>query len=85
MKAAKGLLARRSELIRGGDPATTEEVRAVWRRLDTLAEGARAQFPLSDSAVAALRADLQRRVFSLHAAEIAAHECSTAAARSSAG
>jgi hypothetical protein len=46
-------------------------VRQSWQRLDELATSAQERFPLSDSAVADLRADLQRRVLALHDAEVA--------------
>jgi len=57
-----------------GDAKTrTAAVRQSWRRLDALARSAQERFPLSDSAAADLRGDLQRRVLALHDAEVAAH------------
>jgi hypothetical protein len=73
MREAKLLLARRSELLHSDGPAATEDVRQSWQRLDELAKSAQAQFPLSDSAVTDLRADLQRRVLALYEAEVSAH------------
>ena len=73
MRQAKLLLARRSELLHSDGPAATEDVRQSWQRLDELAKSAQAQFPLSDSAVTDLRADLQRRVLALYEAEVSAH------------
>jgi hypothetical protein len=73
MREAKALMAERSDLIHRGDPDATAAVRTVWQRLDQLSNAAREQFPLSDSATTDLRADLQRRVFALHEAEVAAH------------
>jgi hypothetical protein len=73
MREAKDLLARRSELLHSDVPAATEDVRRVWQRLDELAAAAGERFPLSDAASAELRADLQRRVVVLHAAEVEAH------------
>jgi len=77
-REAKDLLARKSELLHSDVPASTEEVRRVWQRLDELADAAGERFPLSDAAARDLRADLQRRVLALHAAEVAAHEALTA-------
>jgi len=74
MREAKDLLARRSELLHSDGPSATEAVRAVWARLDELAKAAEEHFPMSDSAVVELRAELQRRVLALHAGEAAAHE-----------
>ena len=51
----------------------TAAVRQSWQRLDELATSAQERFPLSDSAVVGLRADLQRRVLALHDADVAAH------------
>jgi hypothetical protein len=78
MREAKELIARRSELRHSGGVDAVDELRATWTRLDELAKAAQVQFPLSDPAVDELRADLQRRVLSLHAAEVAAHEALTA-------
>lgn len=74
MREAKTLLARRSELLHRDGPKATEEARRMWQRLDELAAAAQERFPLSDSAAAELRADLQRRVLALHEGEVAAHE-----------
>jgi len=78
MKEAKDLLARRSELMHSHVPDATDAVRQTWARLDELATVAQERFPLSDSAVTDLRADLQRRVLALHAAEVAASDSLTA-------
>ena len=83
MREAKELLARRSELMHSDVPDATDEVRGTWGRLDELAAAAQERFPLSDSAVADLRADLQRRVLALHAAEVAAHDALTATLKGS--
>jgi hypothetical protein len=83
MREAKELLARRSELMHSDVPDATDEVRRTWARLDELAAAAQERFPLSDSAVADLRADLQRRVLALHAAEVAAHDALTASLKGS--
>jgi hypothetical protein len=53
--------------------ALPDDVPAMRQRLDELARSAQERFPLSDSAVADLRADLERRVLALHDAEVAAH------------
>jgi Domain of unknown function (DUF4872)/Butirosin biosynthesis protein H, N-terminal len=79
MREAKELLARRAELMHSDGPEAVEEVRNAWKRLDELSNAAQERFPLSDSAVADLRADLQRRVLALHAAEVAAQESINAA------
>ena len=73
MREAKALLVRRSELLHSDVPTSTEEVRRVWERLEALSAAAGDRFPLSDAAAADLRADLQRRVLALHAAEVEAH------------
>ena len=78
LRQARELIARRSELLHSDVPASTAEVGAAWRRLDELAAAASERFPLSDTAVADLRADLQRRVLALHVAEVAAREQLTA-------
>ncbi|HEX6047755.1 MAG TPA: BtrH N-terminal domain-containing protein [Gemmatimonadaceae bacterium] len=78
MREAKALIARRSELLHSDVPASADDVRAAWQRLDDMAAAADARFPLSESAVQDLRADLKRRVLALHAAEVAAHEALTA-------
>ena len=74
MREAKELLARRSELLHSDGPPATDEVRRAWQRLDELAKAADERFPLSDGAVSDLRADLQRRVLTLHADEVAAQQ-----------
>ena len=74
MREAKDLLAHRSELMHSDGPEAVDEVRKAWQRLDELANVAQERFPLSDSAVDDLRADLKRRVLALHAAEVAAHD-----------
>jgi hypothetical protein len=79
MREAKELLAQRSELLHSDGPPATDAVRATWKRLDELATAAEQEFPLSASAVVNLRAELQRRVRAIHAAELAAHEALTAA------
>jgi hypothetical protein len=79
MREAKEVLARKSELLHSDVPASTDDIQAAWTRLDELATAASERFPLSDPAVSDLRADLQRRVLALHAAEVAAHEELTAA------
>jgi hypothetical protein len=73
MREAKNLLPRRAELLHSDGSESTEAVRQSWQRLDALARAAQEQFPLSESAVADLRADLQRRVLALHEGEVAAH------------
>jgi hypothetical protein len=78
MREAKELIARRSELLHSDVPASADEVRAVWGRLEELAAAAGARFPLSDRAAEDLRADLKRRVLALHAGEEAAYEALTA-------
>lgn len=78
MHEAKQLIARRSELLHSDVPASADDVRAAWQRLDELAAAAAARFPLSEGAAADLRADLKRRVLALHAIEVAAHEELTA-------
>ena len=78
MREAREVLARRSELMHSDGPPATEAVRAAWQRLDELAAAAEQQFPLSAAAVVDLRADLQRRVRAIHAAEVSAHEALTA-------
>ena len=77
MREAKELLARRSELLHSDGPPATDAVRATWQRLDELAAAADQSFPLSDSAIADLRVQLQGRVRAIHAAEVAAHEALT--------
>ena len=74
MREAKDLLARRSELLHSDGAGATAAVRATWQRLDELAKAADENFPLSVDAARDLRADLQRRVLALHAAEVEAHE-----------
>jgi hypothetical protein len=74
MREAKELLARRSELLHSDGVSATDAVRGAWARLDELANAADERFPLSEGAVADLRADLQRRVLALHAEEVAAQE-----------
>jgi len=73
MREAKELLAHRAELLHSDGPDATAAVRQSWQRLDELARSAQERFPLSDSAAADLRGDLQRRVLALHDAEVAAH------------
>ena len=82
MREAKELIAHRSELIHSGDPAATDGARKVWQRLDELSKAAQEKFPLSDSAVTDLRAELQRHVLALHAAEVTAHEALAAVVKS---
>ena len=76
MREAKELRARLSEL--SNRPAGVDEVRRTRQRLEDLAKSAQEKFPLSDIASQDLRADLQRRVLALHAAEVAAHEAMAA-------
>ena len=73
MHEAKQVLARRAESMHSDGPEAIEAVGQSWRRLAELATAAQEQFPLSESAVADLRADLQRRVLALHEGEVAAH------------
>ncbi len=70
MRQAKELYVRRSELLHNGGSA--DEMRAVWEQLGELARQAGAQFPLTDAAGAALRAQLQTRVLTLYEGEVAA-------------
>jgi hypothetical protein len=81
MREAKALLARRSELLHSDGPAATDEVRNGWKRLDELSKAAQEEFPLSESAIVDLRADLQRRVLALHVEEVSAHEALTASTK----
>ncbi len=69
-RAAKELFIRRRELIHDGAPV--DEVRAVWQELGELAKQASQRFPLSATDCAALRAQLQQRVFALYESEVAA-------------
>jgi hypothetical protein len=69
---ARELLLRRAELLHGGGP--TEAVADVWSQLHELQARAKAQFPLPDTAIVALRASLQQRVRALHDGEVAAHQ-----------
>lgn len=78
MREAKELLARKSELLHSDVPASTDDARRAWQRLDELAAAAGERFPLSAAAAEDLRADLKQRVLALHAAEVAAHEALTA-------
>jgi hypothetical protein len=70
-RAAKELLARKAELLASDGPAAAPDIRGVWSELGELARRAAAEFPLSEAASAALRADLQARVRALHAGESA--------------
>jgi hypothetical protein len=72
-REARELLARRSELMLGGDPSAPDGIRDCWKRLAQLEAGTREQFPLSDGECADLRADLQRRITALYEGERAAH------------
>lgn len=74
MREAKELMARKAELTHSEGPDATDEVQAIWSRLDELSREAKAKFPLSESESAQLRADLKKRVLAIHAAEIAACE-----------
>jgi hypothetical protein len=56
-----------------GDPANAGAIRDVWDQLLGLHVDARKQFPLSEAQCAELRAELQRRVQTLHEAEVEAH------------
>ncbi len=71
LRQAKELYVRRSELLHNGGSAG--EVRAVWEQLGELERQAGAQFPLTEAAGAALRAQLQTRVLALYEGEVAAH------------
>lgn len=71
LREARELHARKAELTHSGsDPAA---IREIWERLDALERQADEHFPLSDADCAALRANLQGRVFALHEGEVAAH------------
>ncbi len=70
-REVRELHGRKAELLAGGGPA--DEARAVWEHLDGLEKQARADFPLSATACADLRARLQARVRALYDAEKAAH------------
>jgi len=69
---ARALATRRAKLIHAGGPV--DEIRAVWSQLGALETRAKAQFPLTPTDCAALRASLQKRVRALHDAEVTAHQ-----------
>lgn len=73
-RRARELHEQRSEQLASDEPDATAGVRAAWDELQALRKQAAEQFPLAPDAAAALRADLQARVRSLHAAEVAALE-----------
>jgi hypothetical protein len=71
-REAKDLFVRKAELINsGGSP---DEIRTVWALLGELRSQICKQFPLSESACADLRADLQSRVRALYESEVAARD-----------
>lgn len=72
LREAKALLVRKAELLASDGPAAADEVRAVWTDLGDMAQRVGADFPLSESACADLRANLQVRVRAIHADETAA-------------
>jgi hypothetical protein len=74
---ARELLTRRAELLHTGGPA--EATAEVWSRLGQLQGQARANFPLGEADVAALRRSLQDRVRALHQGEAAAQQALAAA------
>jgi hypothetical protein len=69
---AKQALIQKAELAASGGPGGALDVQACEARRDELAKQAGERFPLSDEEVAALRADLQSRVYALHKGEMAA-------------
>ncbi len=73
MREAKQLHARKAELVHSGGPAASDEMRAVWERLEELAAEAGQTFPLSNHRCADLRARLQPQIMALYEAEVAAH------------
>jgi Domain of unknown function (DUF4872)/Butirosin biosynthesis protein H, N-terminal len=71
-RETKELLARKAELINsGGSP---DDIRMAYARLDELRPGSPDDFPLTEAQCEELRADLQRRVRSLHETETATRE-----------
>ena len=71
-RQAKGLFARKAELIdSGGSP---DDIRAARARLDELRPRTPDQFPLTEAECADLRARLQARVQALYDAEVAARD-----------
>lgn len=70
-KKARKLITQRKALLAKG--AKAEEVGAVWEELGALRKEAKECFPLSAEQSAALRQDLQQRVFNLYEVEGAAH------------
>jgi hypothetical protein len=71
---ARELYVRKAELTASGGAEAAEAVRAVWQQLGTLAQKAKARFPLCAVEYAALRQGLAERVLALHEAEVTAHE-----------
>lgn len=78
-REAKELQARKAELILSPSSTAIEETRGVWKRLDDLAQQAKAKFPLSAGDCDKLRAGLQTRVLKLYEGEVAAHAAMGAA------
>jgi hypothetical protein len=60
----------RAELRSGGDPEDVAKIREVWANLADLQKAAAKNFPLSQSACAALKSDLRERVAAIYSAEL---------------
>jgi hypothetical protein len=69
---ARALLTRRTELVNSG--GRTEELRAVWSRLDEVEKQVRERFPLTAAECDQLRAELKPRILALYEGEKAAHQ-----------
>jgi hypothetical protein len=63
------ILARKAELLHMGS-ASIDDIRAAWQSLEDVGNRVAQAFSPSPSDTAALRADLQKRVFALHAEEV---------------
>ncbi len=71
LRESRELHAKKARLTRAGGP--TEEIRAIWDRINALEAQAKERFPVSEAEAADLRAALQVRVRALYDGEKAAH------------
>lgn len=70
--AARELIDRKTTLFIESGAAQLDEITACYQRLEALKDEAEIDFPLSEGEIADLRADLRKKVLSVHDAEEAA-------------
>ncbi len=70
----KELSVEKAELIFSGGEQSADRIGEIWSELAELEKSASADFPLSEDACDALRAELKRRILELHQQETEAHQ-----------